>query len=104
VSLKPLKCVEAIKTIEAALPLLWRHYPIEAIEMERDEEMEEAVNVEAANVSWTDCLRSFDTIRCFLRDNKLKTIGFEQVVESIRAEKQDRATSQLSIRSFFSRK
>jgi hypothetical protein len=25
----------------------------------------------------------------FLRDNKLKTIGFEQVVESIRAEKQD---------------
>jgi hypothetical protein len=30
------------------------------------------------------------------------TIGFEQVVESIRAEKQDQATSQLSIRSFFS--
>ncbi len=43
--------VEAIKTIEAALHLQWRRYPIEAIEMERDEEMEEAVNVEATNVS-----------------------------------------------------
>jgi hypothetical protein len=77
-----------------------------SIEMERDEEVEEAVNVEAAKkyVSWTDCLRSFDTIRCYLRDNKLKTINFEQAVESIRAERQDRATSQLSIRSFFSRK
>ena len=75
-----------------------------SIEMERDEEVEEAVNVEAAKkyVSWTDCLRSFDTIRCYLRDNKLKTINFEQAVESIRAERQDRATSQLSIRSFFS--
>jgi hypothetical protein len=89
VSLKPLKHVEAIKTIEAALPLQWQRCPIEAIEMERDEEMEEAMNVKATNVSWTDCHWPFDTIRCFLRDNKLKTIGFKQVVESIRAEKQD---------------
>jgi hypothetical protein len=42
-----------------------------------------AVNVEATNVSWTDTLQSFETIRCFLRANKLKTVGFEQVVESI---------------------
>jgi hypothetical protein len=77
-----------------------------SIEMERDEEVEEAMNVEAAKkyVSWTDCLWSFDTIRCYLRDNKLKKINFEQAVESIRAERQDRATSQLSIRSFFSPK
>jgi hypothetical protein len=32
VSLKPLKHVEAIKTIEVVLPLQWRRYPIEAIE------------------------------------------------------------------------
>jgi hypothetical protein len=32
VSLKPLERVEAIKTIEVALPLQWWHYPIEVIE------------------------------------------------------------------------
>jgi hypothetical protein len=44
---------------------------------------------------------SLETIRCFLRANKLKTVGFEKVVESIRAEKQDRAMSQMSIKPFF---
>jgi hypothetical protein len=66
-----------------------------SIEMEKDGDMEEAVNVEATNVSWTDCLWSFETIRCLL------TVGFEQAVESIRAEKQVQAMSQLSIKLFF---
>ena len=72
-----------------------------------NEEVEEAINVEAdapVVVSWTDCLASFETIRCFLRTSDMKTLAFESVVESIRAEKQDRATSQLSIKSFFVRK
>ncbi len=73
-----------------------------SIELE-NAEVKEVINVEAEApvVSWTDCLASFETIRCFLRTSGMKTLAFESVVESIRAEKQDRATSQLSIKSFF---
>jgi hypothetical protein len=45
------------------------------IEMEKDEEMEEAMNVEATNVSWTDTLQSFETIRCFLRAQQTENSG-----------------------------
>ena len=77
-----------------------------SLELE-NEEVEEAINVEAEApvvVSWTDCLASFETIRCFLRTSDMKTLAFESVVESIRTENQDRATSQLSIKSFFAQK
>jgi hypothetical protein len=68
-----------------------------------NEEVEEAIGVEAGApvVSWTDCLASLKTIRCFLRTSDMRTLAFESVVESIRTEKRDRATSQLSIKSFF---
>ncbi len=47
-----------------------------------NEEVEEAIGVEAGApvVSWTDCLASFKTIRCFLRTSDMKTLAFESVV------------------------
>ncbi len=43
-----------------------------------NEEVEEAIGVEAEApvVSWTDCLASFETIRCFLRTSDMRTLAF----------------------------
>ena len=67
-------------------------------------EADENLHCFSRDVSWSDCHSSFKTIRHYLKKNGMKTAQkFELAVEAIRLEKQDRATSQLSIKNFFQR-
>jgi hypothetical protein len=72
------------------------------MEIESDDAMLHGVS---RDISWSYCHNAFETIQYYLNNNDMKTAQlFEHAAQAIRLKKQDRATSQLSIKNFFQKK
>ena len=73
--------------------------PAKATEENKEMEIDEDSNA----VTWSECLKSFDIIQNYLKakDMKSNLLEFETLVHSIRSERLNCATSQLSILKFF---